>query len=146
MKRKKIMIIMAAVAILTGGMYGYSEYTREVKDLKTVKEKVRISAVDLIDAFEKNESNANSLYLDKIIAVKGNVKAVEKNDKGHYSVILGDEKNRSSVRCSMDSMYQQEVAAITPGSFITMKGACTGFNADELVGSDVILNRCVVRE
>ena len=144
MKKKKIILLVVLFALIGGGWYAISEYTRKVKDLSKVKAGVRLDARELIAAFEKDEVKSNGLYLDKIIAVKGPVKAVEKSVKGHYTVILGDATGMSSVRCSMDSIHQQDVSGLSPGSVITMKGACTGFNADELLGSDVILNRCVV--
>ena len=144
MSRKKIIFSVIAVAILCGSWYGYSEYTRKVKDLSTVKAQVKMEADELISAFEKNEAEANAMFLDKIIAVSGTVKAIEKNDMGYYSVILGNE-SMSSVRCSINPEHQEAVASLVEGSSVTMKGACTGFNADELLGSDVILNRCVVQ-
>ncbi len=146
MSKKKIILSVIAVAILCGGWYGYSEYTRKVKDLDKVRAQVRMNADELIAAFEKNEGEANAAYLDKIIAVKGNVKTVEKDDMGNYSVIIGDESSMSSIRCSMNPAHNENVADLASGTFITMKGACTGFNADELLGSDVILNRCVVQK
>ena len=146
MKRKTVKIILGIIlgAITGAGIYAYTEFNRKVKDLSKVKAGVYLDAGELVRAFENDEAAGNNKYLDKIIAVKGMVKTVEKNDKGYYTVILGDDQAMSSVRCSMDSVHQHEVAAITAGSNITMKGACTGFNRDELLGSDVILNRCVV--
>jgi hypothetical protein len=147
MKRKKLKIILAIVLVvlIAGGLYAYTEFNRKVKDLKHVKAGFTLDAANLITAFENDEASGNTKFLDKIIAVKGKVKTIEKNDNGYYTVILGDEKMMSSVRCSMDSLHQQDVASIPAGSIITMKGACTGFNKDELLGSDVILNRCVVQ-
>ena len=146
MKRKKLKIILAVVAFLAlgGGLYAYREFTRKVKDLTYVKAGVQLDAAGLITAFEQDEAQGNQKYLDKIIAVKGKVKTVEKNGNGYYTVILGEENSMSSIRCSMDSVHQQDVASLSAGTIITMKGACTGFNKDELLGSDVILNRCVV--
>jgi len=71
---------------------------------------------------------------------------VEKNGNGFYTVILGEEFLMSSVRCSMDSLHQMDVASLTTGTLVTMKGNCSGFNRDELLGSDVILNRCVIEK
>jgi hypothetical protein len=146
MKRKKLKIILAIVVFLalSGGLYAYREFTRKVKDLTYVKAGVQLDAAGLITAFEKDEAQGNEKYLDKIIAVKGKVKTVEKNGNGYYTVILGEDNSMSSVRCSMDSVHQQDVASLSAGTIITMKGACSGFNKDELLGSDVILNRCVV--
>jgi hypothetical protein len=147
MKKKTIIIIaIIGFALAGGGWYAYSEYTRKVKDLATVSAEVQISAAELISAFESNEGKANTSYLDKIIAVKGPVRSVEKNDQGHFTVILGEAGSLSAVRCSMDSSHQEEVASLPEGSLVTMKGACTGFNADEMLGSDVILNRAVLQK
>ena len=146
MKKKtwRIIIAVALLMLVSGGLYAYKEFTRKVKDLTHVKAGVSLDAGQLVSAFETNESDGNAKYLDKIIAVTGKVKTVEKNGHGHFTVILGDENSMSSVRCSMDSVHQQDVASLASGTIVTMKGACTGFNKDELLGSDVILNRCVV--
>jgi len=146
MKKKRILIAFIAVAIISGAWFGYSEYNRKVKDLADVKAQVTIDTQELIAAFEKDEKSANEKYLDKIIAVNGNVKTVEKDDRGYYSVILGDAGTMSSVRCSMDSLHVKDMSGVKEGVQITVKGSCTGFNADELLGSDVILNRCVIDE
>jgi hypothetical protein len=144
MKRKKIILLVLFLVFAGGTLYGYAEYTRKVKDLSKVKAQVNMKAAELIAAFEKNEAEANASYLDKIIAVKGKVKQVEKNDMGFLSIVIGDEESMSSVRCSVDPGHQEEMEKIMTGDVITVKGACTGFNADELLGSDVILNRCVL--
>lgn len=147
MKKKTVKIILGIIFGMLAAIafYAYKEFNRKVKDLSYVKAGIHMDAAQLISTFEKNETAGNSQFLDKIIAVKGNVKAVEKTDKGYYTVILGGDNSMSSVRCSMDSVHQDEVADIIAGTVITMKGSCTGFNRDELLGSDVILNRCVVQ-
>ena len=146
MKKKKLKIALAIIAflLLGGGLYAWKEFNRKVKDLTYVKAGIRTEAAALINAFETNETKGNAEYLDKIIAVKGKIKTVEKSAAGHYTVILGSENDMSSVRCSMDSVHQMDVTSLVAGSLVTMKGACTGFNKDELLGSDVILNRCVI--
>jgi len=144
MKKKRILLGFIAVAIIGGAWLGYNEYNRKVKDLADVKAQITMQTNDLINAFEKDEKTANAQYLDKIIAVKGNIKTIEKDDRGNYSIVLGDNSSMSSVRCSMDSVHAREVISINEGTEVVVKGACTGFNADELLGSDVILNRCVL--
>jgi hypothetical protein len=146
MKKKKIILLVIAIALLSGGWYAYSEYTRKVKDLSKVKADMHLQTNELVSQFEKDESGANALYLDKVIAVKGTLKAIEKDEANNYSLVLGDENSMSSVRCSMDEDHQQKVQGLITGAKVTVKGACTGFNADDLLGSDVILNRCVVQD
>jgi hypothetical protein len=146
MKKRTIILSVIGFALVGGGWYAYSEFTRKVKDLSKVQADLQLSSTTLISAFEANEQKANADYLDKVIAVNGPVRSVEKNDQGHYTVILGLDGELSSVRCSMDSVHQADVASLSEGSVVTMKGACTGFNADELLGSDVILNRAVLQK
>jgi hypothetical protein len=145
MKKKKLIILaILFFSLLGGGWYVYREFNRKVKDLSKVRADLELSAGDLFSTFEKNEANGNTLYLDKIISVTGVIKAVEKDATGHFTVVLGESVSLSSVRCSMDSVHQQDVSTLVTGTRTTIKGACTGFNADELLGSDVIMNRCVV--
>ncbi|MGZ8540112.1 MAG: OB-fold protein, partial [Chitinophagaceae bacterium] len=94
--------------------------------------------------FETEEPASNKKYWDKVILVDGMVKEVSKDDRGLYSVILGDTASMSSVRCSMDSIHNHETAAVKKGDHLAVKGICAGFNADEMLGSDVILVRCAV--
>ncbi len=146
MKKKRIVLGFFVVAIIGGAWFGYSEYNRKVRDLANVRAQVTMQANELIAAFEQNEVTANAKYLDKIIAVKGIVKKVEEDERGYISFILGDEGSMSSVRCSMDSVHVKDIVHVKDGADVTIKGACTGFNADELLGSDVILNRCVIED
>src|SRR5687767_6837874 len=99
MKKKKLIILaIIAFGLVGGGWYAYAEFTRKVKDLATVSADLEINAGDLIAAFQKNESAANIAYLDKIISVTGRVRSVERNDRGQYTVILGEPGSMSSVR------------------------------------------------
>ena len=50
----------------------------------------------------------------------------------------------SSVRFSMDSLHNEKAATLVKGQTAVLKGICTGYNADEMLGSDLILNRAVI--
>ncbi|HEY1114452.1 MAG TPA: hypothetical protein VGE66_12860 [Chitinophagaceae bacterium] len=141
MKRIILLIVLTLVIVL--GFYGYREYTRKNKDLKDVAPEATLSAAELIKAFETDSAGANKSYLGKIIAVKGTVKSVEKEDRS-ATIVLGEPGTMSSVRCSMDTAKLATAAGVQEGQQVTVKGACTGFNQDELLGSDVVLNRCVL--
>lgn len=146
MKTKQLVVIIIITIITTAsGWYAYREYNRVNDDLTFVKASAEVSAKDILKSFEVNEKDANTKYLGKIITVAGQVKEIHKDEDGHPTIILGEKGSMASVRCSMDSLYQQQAATLSAGSLVIMKGACTGFNADELLGSDVILNRCVVQ-
>lgn len=145
MRTRKKVLIGLGIIVLTAVIYGYQEYTRTNEDLNYVKANFNIQAVDFIKEFEENEKNANEKFLDKIIAVSGTIREMIKDDKGYYSVVLGAEDNMSAVRCSMNAVPDDDTAVLRKGNIIVIKGSCTGFNADELLGSDIILARCVIQ-
>jgi hypothetical protein len=143
-KRKIVLLILVLVAGAIG-WYGFKEYKRTNKDLSNVNADIKISAIDLIKEYEKNDSLADTKYIGKIIETDGNVKAIEKDDSGYYTIVLADTGTMSSVRCSIDTVHREDAAQLVISSSATVRGVCTGFNKDEMgLGSDVILNRCVI--
>ena len=131
---------------LTAGLYGYMEYTKTNMDLMYAKADHVTRVKEFIKEFEENEQTANTEFLDKIIAVSGAIKDIIKEDEGFYTVVMGNEACKSSVRCSMDADQQPGDTLLQLGSDITIKGVCTGFNTNKALGSDVILNRCVIEK
>lgn len=147
MKRKKIILyIMLGLLVIIAGaaLYIYSEYNRTHKDTARLKPDFTFNAGELIKEFETDEASSGKKYWDKVIRVIGMVKDIFKDERGNYSVSLGDTLSMSSVRCSIDSTHNNEAAQVLRGNHITVKGICAGFSADELLGSDVILVRCVI--
>ena len=147
MKRRKRILIIPGIVLLAAAAtawYIYKEYNRVHEDTADLKPDYSISASDLIKEFENNEKSSNEKYWNRVIQVNGMVKEVKADDRGFYSVVLGDTSAMSSVRCSMDSIHNKEASVIQKGKMAVMKGICTGFNADDLLGSDVILVRSIV--
>ena len=142
---KRIIIFALLIIVVAGGIYAYREYTRTNEDLKGVKAVASVTATDLIRTFESDSAKANTQYLDKAIAVSDKIKAIER-DNNSATVVLGEESSMSSVRCSMDSSYLEEIKSLKVGQQVTIKGVCTGFHQNEIaeLGSDVILNRAVL--
>jgi hypothetical protein len=147
MKRRNILRYIVLPVLVIGAaaaIYIYKEYNRKHKDTAKLKPAYTVTATGLVSEFESNEQASNKKYLDKVIRVDGMVKKLEQDDRGFYTIILGDTAAMSSVRCSIDSVHTREAAGIKQGMVIAVKGICTGFNADEMLGSDVILVRSVV--
>lgn len=146
MKRKKIgrYIAIPLIIIVVAALYFYKEYNRTNKNTSGLRLDYTVDASSIIKEFETDDSLAGKKYTDKIILAEGIVKEILKDDRGFYSVMLGDTTSMSSVKCSMDSIYKHEALKLQKGAYATVKGVCAGFNADELLGSDVILVRCVI--
>jgi hypothetical protein len=130
--------------ISAAALYIYTEYSRTHTDTAKLKADYTVTATDLIREFTMDEQSSNKKYWDKVLLVKGIVKSVDRDERGFYSIILGETSSMSSVRCSMDSIHNSEAVSVQKGKVIGVKGICSGFNADELLGSDVILVRCAV--
>lgn len=149
MKKRKLITYSLATVLLIGtaaAIYGYKEFNRKVKDTATVTPQFTVSAQGLLADFSVNEKTATAKYTDKMVEVQGMVKDVSKDEKGNCTVVLGDTASLSSVRCAVDSIYSTGAQNLTKGNAITVKGVCTGYNTDELLGSDVILVRSMIEK
>ena len=144
MSVKKRIFLAVLLIMIAGALYVYKEYNRTNVDISKEKPAFNLSATELIKAFSDNASSASTRYVGKIISVTGLVKNLKKDERGYYTVSLGDTTSMSSVRCSIDSMYTSLVTAVKPGMKLIVKGNCTGYDEDELLGLDVIVNRCVI--
>ncbi len=148
MKRKYIAWALILL-LLAAFVYGYMEYNRQRADSKTMKPTFSTEATALLQEFISNETESNKKYAGQnvIVAVSGLVKEVMKDEKGHYTILLGDTASLSSVRCSMDTLYTTELGDLHRGSFTKLKGNFNGYKADELgIGADIELNFCVREE
>ena len=132
------------IIIVIVALYIYKEYNRTNKNTAGLRPDYIIAASSIIKDFETDDSLAGKKYTDKVILAEGIVKDILKDDRGFYAVMLGDTTSLSSVKCSMDSIYNLGLSGLQKGANATVKGVCAGFNADELLGSDVILVRCVI--
>jgi tRNA_anti-like len=148
-KKKRMILLVLLVLAAVAVFIGYRLFNKNVKHLDSTKSDLSISANDLIKKFETDEAAANKEFLseklDFIISVSGPVKEIIKDEISGYTVVLGENTTRSSVRCSIDSTQNQQAASLKRGSNVSIKGAITGFMKDDLgIGSDVVLNRCVI--
>ncbi|MES2882411.1 MAG: hypothetical protein V4676_09705, partial [Bacteroidota bacterium] len=139
----KIILLIVVVIVAAVAWYFWKDYQRPNADLKKATPDVTITATKLIAAFEKDTASANKQYVDKIIEVTGNVKSIDA-EENPVVIALGDGGQMSSVQCSMDSTYAALYKNVKEGDQLTLKGLCTGGKTEELFGTDVILNRCVL--
>lgn len=149
MKQKKIVLYIFVVLVTIaaiGAWYFYKEYNRTLKDTSLLTPDYSLPATSLIEEFIVNDSIAGKKYLDKIIRLEGIVKEILKDEAGFNTIILGNTSAMSSVRCSMDSIHNKEADQLRKGSHAAVKGICVGFNASDLLGSDVIMVRCLVEQ
>lgn len=138
-------LLLLLVLLLAAGYYAYHEFNRRSSDTADLKPAYELSPTELISGFQAGEKEANAKYLGKVLQINGTIKSLDKDQAGLYTLIMGDSTSMSSVRCSMASKNAADSASFTIGARLSVKGICTGYTADDMgLGSDVILNRCVV--
>ena len=143
MKKSRVFLIVSLI-LLTAILYMYREYNRGNKVLSEVEPAIKISAQDISSSFAQSDSLSNSKFLGKIIEIEGVVKNIEMPDSNISVIVMSGNNEMSSVRCTMDSSFQIKSISIDIGTPAIVRGICTGYNADELLGSDVLMNRCVI--
>ena len=146
MHSKKIGLVIVALLVLGAAFFGWKEYNRKVEPVKHLQPAAMVSASSIIKEFEANDSLPLKKYAGKLISVNGSITNIEKDDHGFFTVVLKDSGSMSAVRCAMDSLFANELVRFQQGQTITIKGMFTGYQKDEtgLLGSDIILNRCVI--
>jgi RecJ-like exonuclease len=142
MKRRIIYLSILVIFSLTG-IYMYTEYSRTNKDLLKEKTAFTIDAASLIRAYEQNETRFQQDYTDRVITVRGAIKKIDASENP-VVIALGTGEGFSSVQCSMDSTHSKLYSAIKEGQLVALKGIVTGGRSEDLFGTDVIMNRCVV--
>jgi hypothetical protein len=143
-KNLKVIVPLVLLVAVLGAGYAYREYNRKPASMENTKADFATNTATLIAAFEENEAKANLQYLDKVVEVEGAIRSVNQDEAGLYTVTLGDDGSLSSVRCSVDNLSSEQAKELQPGGSITVRGVCTGFMADPLLGSDVTLVRCTI--
>lgn len=129
---KKLLLAIAVLAII-GAIIVYKMWTKPHKDVEASKA-INVNATALVEAYEKDEAGANTLYLDKVLQVTGVVESVKTNQDGGAVITL----KGSTMGVVQGTIEKAGGALPQAGSSITIKGICTGYL------TDVILVRCVV--
>ncbi len=144
-KRKKILFGISMLLLLgiAASAYIYKEYNRRHADTGKLNPDYLLTTTALLDQFAHDSAMSSQKYMDKLIQVSGVVKQIDRIDDQNVVVVMGNPDDRSAVRCSLDSSHQSEAMTLQTGQMVSVKGICSGYNQDELLGSDVILIRCV---
>ncbi|MBL7748523.1 MAG: hypothetical protein JNM19_13900, partial [Chitinophagaceae bacterium] len=115
MKRKNIIryIVLPLLLVLgLAALYINREYNRTHKDTVRLKPDYSVTATALLNEFSSNEQLSNKKYWDKVIRVEGMIKELSRDEKGFYSIALGDTTSMSSVRCNIDSAHSSEAISV----------------------------------
>ena len=129
----KYILLLAVFSIA----FGFYMYHKPHKNMESAKVEKTLSAAELFQKYETNETAGDQAFLDKTLAINGKVRNVEKNEDGLVSVTLETESDMFGVICQLDNLSQHKRTDFKEGEIVQFKGICTG------VLMDVILVRCI---
>jgi uncharacterized protein (UPF0333 family) len=132
--RKYLKYLLVALALIV--ITGFYFYNKPVKSTSSKIADITIKAEELFNQFESNENQANQMYLDKVVSVKGIIKTIAINDS-MQAITLNANAEMAGVICEMEQ-NEKLPDGIKPGDAINIKGICTGMLMD------VVLVRCVI--
>jgi len=134
-KWMKILLSIAGIGLVAGLILLYWIFNKPHRDV--AKEKgIELTAQQLYDAFKNNETQANSLYLDKAIQLSGTVADISTNQAGQKVVNFSTNDPLVMINCT----FKTDPGALKAGDTITFKGICTGYIPD----ANVVINEGVL--
>lgn len=137
MKLKKVIIGLLVLAIV-GAFVAYRMYNKPHIDVADASADITISANTILNEFSSDENAANKKYLEKIVAVKGEISEV-KIEKENGIITLKTNDDFGSVICHLSDESTKKVVKLKEGETITIKGICTGYLMDViLIKSEII--------
>jgi len=128
--KNKIIIVIAFIAAIAFSAYYIFIYSSQNHRQVQSETAIAITSDSLVAKYQADEKLANSLYLNKALAVTGNLLSIDKNQEGKTTLVIGRSDSFSNVSVTMIS-----TAPITQkvGETITIKGLCTGALSDVVI-------------
>lgn len=125
-KIKIILFALIAIVLIGSSAYNYVMYGG-ARNLASEKPNFTVDSSFITSEFVSNIENANKKYLEKAVAVKGKITAINVNE------IILDE----NIICSI----KNQDTSIKKSQLITVKGRIVGY--DDLLG-ELKLDQCFV--
>ena len=98
-----------------------------------------VAASDLIEAYRRNESNADGQYKGKTLAVSGTVARAGKDYMGRLYVNLKGDNPIIEVHCTYNDAEKEAMSALKEGQQVTITGVCEGRLSTWIVLKDSVL-------
>ncbi len=139
-KFKRYVLLIFIIIITIIALIGYRIWNMPHQDIKNAVA-VKTSAIKLYNSLTNDSANTKALFVNKIVAVSGEVKQVSRNQQNQQVILLKTNITDGSVNCTME----ENIKNIKAGDMILIRGICIGYiggdNEMQLPG-DVFLIRC----
>lgn len=133
---------MIWVIVLGIGCMGFAAYmyNKPHKNIAATAPDYALSAAAFYQEFEKSEPKANERYLNKVVAVNGNLTGIEINENGNPILVLETESPFGGIRCTMETGQYARITSLEAGTEVEVKGICTGMLIDVVLVQSVLVN------
>jgi hypothetical protein len=130
------------VIVLGIGCMGFAVYlyNKPHKNIANTSPDYSLSAATFYQDFEENEPMANERYLNKVVAVNGNLSGIEMNENGNPVLVLETESPFGGIRCTMEAGQHARIATLEAGTEVEVKGICTGMLLDVVLVQSVLVH------
>ena len=118
MKKGKIILLVALVAIVCSIGYGFYLYNKPAKKISEENPELVISAKELINDFSNNAEKLTVEYVGKVIEVKGEISMIESGNESKIVIL------ENGIKCEFNNLDLN----LNKGQEITVKGLFTGYD------------------
>ena len=125
-----VILITSAIAVFM--------YYKPHRSVRKEEAAFKLSVAELVDAFSKNENDANARYVGKILEVEGTLKEMILNDST-LILLMGDSTGLTGVSCYLLRDQKDKYTGLTRGKTVTVKGICNGMLLDVVLDKGIIL-------
>lgn len=139
-KVKRYILLSLIIIITITALIGYQVWNKPHQDIKNAVA-VKTSAIELYNSLTNDSAHTKTLFINKIVAVSGEVKQVSKNQRNQQVILLKTNVSDGSVNCTME----ENIKNIKSGDMVLLKGICIGYiggDNDLQLPGDVFLIRC----
>ncbi|MAY84117.1 MAG: hypothetical protein CMP59_08290 [Flavobacteriales bacterium] len=132
----KKLLLIALLLIGVGVGVGLYLFNKKVPSLENTEAAYTLTADQLFNEFEADESAAQTKYVDQVLEVSGTIARTKSTDSISSIVLIAKNAMMGGVNCS----FNGPITDFADGTQIVIKGRCQGYLMD------VVLNNCVIVE
>ena len=109
--------LLFCLIIFSLGLYvSYKYVYQEHRNISIEEPKCILTSDSLFDHFSINQKEANQIYINQILKIKGVINTVSENQLILYPGIV----------CLLDNNF--EITGVLPNDIVELKGRCVGFD------------------
>tara|TARA_R110001592_G_scaffold319982_1_gene597839 strand:+ start:36010 stop:36405 length:396 start_codon:yes stop_codon:yes gene_type:complete len=116
MKKSRVIATMLLSILLAAGIFVYYQFNKPHRDFSAEEAAYTLGAEELVNAYQQDPSLSDSLYVDQLVAVSGEISEIKEN-----ALLLSP-----GIYLSLDST--QSIEALSVGQQISLIGRVLSYD------------------